>query len=59
MDRKHVLLFGTGGTIASELGENGLKSELSSEQLLKYLPDLEETCLRSEHWVAVFSAMCW
>lgn len=59
MNRKHVLLIGTGGTIASELGENGLKPELSSEQLLKYLPDLEETCLRSEHWVAVFSAMCW
>lgn len=72
MNRKNVLLIGTGGTIASELGENGLKPELSSEQLLKYIPDLEETCrvdcmqvcsldstnLRPEHWTQIAGAIC-
>lgn len=61
---KQVLLIGTGGTIASELGENGLKPELTSDQLLKYIPDISEYCqvdcvqvcsldstnIRPEHW---------
>ena len=37
---KRILLIGTGGTIASEMGENGLTPELTSEQLLKYIPDI-------------------
>lgn len=44
MDKKKVLLIGTGGTIASELGENGLKPELTSGQLLKYIPDIFDSC---------------
>ena len=36
MEQKRILLIGTGGTIASEMGENGLSPELTSEQLLKY-----------------------
>lgn len=67
MKQKSVLLIGTGGTIASELGDNGLAPELTSEQLLKYIPDLEDTCrvactqvcsldsteMRPEHWVQI------
>jgi L-asparaginase len=37
---KKILLIGTGGTIASEMGDNGLAPELTSEQLLRYLPDI-------------------
>lgn len=44
MDKKKILLVGTGGTIAAELGDNGLKPELTSEQLLKYIPDIFEAC---------------
>lgn len=65
--KKNVLLIGTGGTIASQLGERGLEPELSSEQLLRYLPDLEQRChvdcvqvcsldstnLHPEHWVEI------
>ena len=39
---KRLLLIGTGGTIAAELGENGLAPELTSSQLLRYLPDIAE-----------------
>lgn len=65
--KKKILLIGTGGTIASELGENGLKPELSSEQLLKYIPDIFDSCyvdcvtvcsldstnIRPEHWMLI------
>ena len=71
MERKKVLLIGTGGTIASEIGENGLRPGLSSEQLLKYIPDLEATCrvdclqvcsldstnIRPEHWAEIAEAI--
>ena len=43
MEKKKILLIGTGGTIASEMGENGLTPELNSEQLLQYIPDLSGT----------------
>src|SRR5699024_11918537 len=36
---KKILLIGTGGTIASEMGESGLTPELTSQQLLRYIPD--------------------
>lgn len=68
---KRILLIGTGGTIASELGENGLKPELNSEELLKYLPDISKTCqvdciqlcsldstnITPEHWLMVANAI--
>ncbi len=41
---KNILMIGTGGTIASELTADGLVPELSSEQLLKLIPDLGEMC---------------
>lgn len=44
MEKKRILLIGTGGTIASEMGENGLTPELTSEQLLKYIPDISGIC---------------
>lgn len=44
MEKKRILLIGTGGTIASELGENGLKPELTSSQLLHYIPDIDRIC---------------
>ena len=44
MEKKKILLIGTGGTIASELGENGLKPELTSDQLLRYIPDIDCIC---------------
>ena len=39
---KKVLLITTGGTIASESGDNGLSPVLASEGLLKYIPDLRQ-----------------
>lgn len=41
---KHILLIGTGGTIASKRSENGLKPLLSSEELLSYVPDSKSFC---------------
>ena len=41
---KHILTIGTGGTIASELSENGLTPELDAAQLLRYVPQVNEFC---------------
>lgn len=35
---KKILLIGTGGTIASDVTEDGLAPELTTEQLLSHLP---------------------
>ena len=42
--KKKILLIGTGGTIASEIGSSSLKPELTSRQLLHYIPDIENIC---------------
>ena len=42
--RKHVLLIGTGGTIASEVTEGGLAPELTTEQLLRHVPGISDIC---------------
>ena len=42
--RKRVLLIGTGGTIASEMTEGGLAPELTTEQLLARIPDIDRIC---------------
>ena len=61
---KHILMIGTGGTIASEMSPDGLTPELSSEQLLAAVPRIGELCevdclqlysldstsLRPAHW---------
>ena len=36
---KKLLLLATGGTIASKKMENGLAPQLSSEEILSYLPE--------------------
>ncbi len=68
---KRLLLIGTGGTIAAELGENGLAPELTSAQLLRYLPDiaaiaqvdclqlfsLDSTNIQPKHWVRIADAI--
>lgn len=41
---KKVLLIGTGGTIASQVTEDGLTPELTSEQLLAHIPAISGIC---------------
>lgn len=41
---KKVLLIGTGGTIVSEVTEDGLAPELTTEQLLAHIPDISSIC---------------
>ena len=69
--KKRILLIGTGGTIASEMGDNGLEPELTSKQLLRYVPDISEICsvdciqlfsldstnIRPEHWLRIAKAI--
>ena len=71
MEQKKILLIGTGGTIASEMGESGLAPELTSEQLLRYLPDISGICrvectqlfnldstnIQPKHWARVAAAI--
>lgn len=71
MKKKRILLIGTGGTIASEMGENGLEPELTSKQLLRYIPDIFDICeaeciqlfsldstnIQPGHWVRIASAI--
>lgn len=67
MEKKRILLIGTGGTIASEMGDSGLVPELTSEQLLRYVPgifgiceaecvqlfSLDSTNIRPAHWLCI------
>ncbi len=71
MEQKKILLIGTGGTIASEMGESGLTPELTSEQLLRYIPDISGICqvdcvqlfsldstnIQPKHWARVAGAI--
>ena len=41
---KNILCIGTGGTIASEMASDGLAPELSANQLLQYVPQVQEFC---------------
>lgn len=64
---KHILLIGTGGTIASEMTEEGLTPELDTEQLLRQVPAISRLCdvdcrqlftidstnMTPRHWVAL------
>ena len=40
---KHILLIATGGTIASKKSRNGLKPQLTPEELLSYI-SIPENC---------------
>lgn len=42
--KKKLLLIATGGTIASQPGDNGLVPALSPEELLSYAPDIDIEC---------------
>lgn len=41
---KHILLIGTGGTIASQITREGLAPELSTRQLLAAIPAISKIC---------------
>lgn len=62
---KHILLIATGGTIACAKTKYGLSPEISTEELLKYVPELAHICkissvqlysldstnMKPEHWL--------
>ena len=41
---KKILFIATGGTIASKKSENGLKPQISPDELLSYVPALKQIC---------------
>ena len=41
---KHILLIATGGTIASRHTSEGLEPQITSEELLEYVPETESFC---------------
>lgn len=41
---KNILCIGTGGTIASEKASDGLAPELNADQLLRFVPQVQEFC---------------
>ena len=43
-DRKNILLIATGGTIASKKSDNGLKPQISPDELMQYIPQVEDIC---------------
>jgi len=64
---KKILLIGTGGTIASDITENGLAPELTTRELLAHLPAVNQVCevdciqllnldstnMRPDHWLMI------
>lgn len=42
--KKRILMIGTGGTIASKQTDKGLSPGLSSEDVLSYIPQVQEVC---------------
>ena len=71
MEKKKILHIGTGGTIASEQSATGLAPELTSEQLLRFIPDISAFCdvdclqlmsldstnIQPKHWVRIAVAI--
>jgi len=65
--KKNILLIATGGTIASKKTKYGLSPQISSEELLEYVPEIKEFCnvdtiqlmnidstnIQPEHWVLI------
>lgn len=41
---KKILMIGTGGTIASGPSSNGLVPQLTSDEIIKYIPDISSIC---------------
>ena len=68
---KHILLIGTGGTIAAEMTAHGLTPGLGGEDFLRYVPALRDLCqveclqvcnidstnMTPRHWLAVAGAV--
>lgn len=64
---KNILLIATGGTIACIETENGLKPNVSAEDIVKYIPQIKESCnltynqlfnldstnIQPEHWCMI------
>lgn len=42
--KKKVLFIATGGTIASKKSNNGLKPQITPDELLEYIPQVKEIC---------------
>ena len=42
--KKKVLLIATGGTIASKRSDNGLKPQITPEELISYIPKVQDIC---------------
>ena len=42
--KKRILLLATGGTIASRKSDNGLKPQITPEELIEYIPQVNEIC---------------
>lgn len=42
--RKNILLIATGGTIASKKSDNGLKPQISPDELMQYIPQVKNIC---------------
>lgn len=40
--KKRILLLATGGTIASRKSDNGLKPQITPEELIEYIPQVKE-----------------
>ena len=68
---KNILLIATGGTIASKGTNSGLTPQLSSEEILEYIPsvcrlchvdalqlfNLDSTNIEPKHWEAMAAAI--
>ena len=68
---KHILMLGTGGTIACKRSDAGLKPVITSEEILSYVPDSKRYCdidslqvfnidstnMQPSHWLAVARAI--
>lgn len=69
--KKRILMLGTGGTIACKHTDGGLSPAITSEELVGYIPDVEEFCevhtiqvcnvdstnVTPEHWSMVSRAI--
>ena len=68
---KHILMLGTGGTIACKRSDAGLKPVITSAEILSYVPDSKRYCdidslqvfnidstnMQPSHWLAVARAI--
>jgi L-asparaginase len=68
---KRILMIATGGTIACRRTESGLKPLMGSDELLRYVPDINKVCIadtlqlynldstdiRPHHWLGIANAV--